>query len=122
MSWKIRRDDERYYVTMDDALKAGDGVILNVQAARIKELEDQNKELLKALENLERTAGVPAVSDDPARVAARAAIAKARGVATCNESLQVGAEKCSEAREVSAENCPEGAAVPGNRSLEEGVE
>ena len=36
-------------------------------------------ELLEALENLERTAGLPAMSDDPARVAARAAIAKAKG-------------------------------------------
>ena len=36
-------------------------------------------ELLEALENLERTAGLPAMSDDPVRVAARAAIAKARG-------------------------------------------
>jgi hypothetical protein len=122
MSWKIAREDERYYVTMNDALAAGDGVILNVQAARIKGLEDQNKELLKALENLERTSGLPAMSDDPARVAARAAIAKARGLATCNESLQVGAEKCSEAPELSAEKCPERADVPGNCSLEKGFE
>ena len=34
--------------------------------------------LLEALENLERTAGLPAMSDDPARVAARAAISKAK--------------------------------------------
>ena len=53
---------------------------------------------------------------------ARAAIAKARGLATCNESLQVGAEKCSEARKVSAEKCPERADVPGNCSLEKGFE
>ena len=37
-------------VTMDDALAAGDGVILNVQAARIKELEERNKELAEAIE------------------------------------------------------------------------
>lgn len=36
-------------------------------------------ELLAALEDLERTAGLAASHDDPARVAARAAIAKARG-------------------------------------------
>ena len=36
-------------------------------------------ELLEALENLERTAGLPAMQDDPARAAARAAIAKAKG-------------------------------------------
>lgn len=36
-------------------------------------------ELLKALINLERTAGLPAMHDDPVRVAARAAIAKATG-------------------------------------------
>ena len=35
--------------------------------------------LLKALESLERTAGLPAASDDPARVEARAAIAAAKG-------------------------------------------
>lgn len=39
MSWKIAREDERYYVTMEDALAAGDAVILREQAARIKELE-----------------------------------------------------------------------------------
>ena len=36
-------------------------------------------ELLEALENLERTSGLPAIVDDPSRVAARAAIAKAKG-------------------------------------------
>ena len=36
-------------------------------------------DLLEALEDLERTAGLPAMVDDPARVAARAAIAKAKG-------------------------------------------
>ena len=35
--------------------------------------------LLKALESLERTAGLPAASDDPGRVEARAAIAAAKG-------------------------------------------
>lgn len=43
---------EKRKVTMDDALAAGDGVILGVQAARIKELEGQNKELLEALEKV----------------------------------------------------------------------
>ena len=36
-------------------------------------------ELLTALETLERLAGLPSMQDDPARVKARAAIAKARG-------------------------------------------
>ena len=36
-------------------------------------------DLLDALESLELTAGLPAMQDDPARVAARAAIAKAKG-------------------------------------------
>ena len=36
-------------------------------------------ELLEALENLERTAGLPAMVNNPSRVAARAAIAKAKG-------------------------------------------
>lgn len=36
---------EKRKVTMDDALKAGDGVILNVQAARIEELEAALKEI-----------------------------------------------------------------------------
>ena len=36
-------------------------------------------DLLEALENLERTAGLPAMENDPSRVAARAAIAKAKG-------------------------------------------
>ena len=36
-------------------------------------------ELLKALETLERLAGLPSMQDDPARVKARAVIAKARG-------------------------------------------
>jgi hypothetical protein len=36
-------------------------------------------ELLKALIALERTAGIPAMNDDPVRVKARAAIAKAKG-------------------------------------------
>ncbi len=36
-------------------------------------------DLLEALINLERTAGLPAMRDDPVRVAARAAIAKATG-------------------------------------------
>lgn len=36
-------------------------------------------DLLAALEDLERTAGLAASHDDPVRVAARAAIAKARG-------------------------------------------
>ena len=36
-------------------------------------------ELLEALEDLERTAGLPAMVNDPSRVAARAAIAKAKG-------------------------------------------
>ena len=40
---------------------------------------EEKTELIEALENLERTAGLPAMSDDPARVAARAAIAKAKG-------------------------------------------
>ena len=43
---------EKRKVTMDDALAAGDGVILNVQAARIEELEDQNKDLLEALQKV----------------------------------------------------------------------
>jgi hypothetical protein len=38
-----------------------------------------SQRLLKALESLERTAGLPAASDDPARVEARAAIAAAKG-------------------------------------------
>lgn len=36
-------------------------------------------ELLEALVDLERTAGLPAMMDDPVRVKARAAIAKATG-------------------------------------------
>ena len=36
---------EKRKVTMDDALAAGDSVILNVQAARIKELEKALKEI-----------------------------------------------------------------------------
>ena len=36
-------------------------------------------ELLEALETLERLAGLPSMQDDPARVKARAVIAKARG-------------------------------------------
>ena len=36
-------------VTMADALAAGDGVILNEQVARIKELEEQRDELIAAL-------------------------------------------------------------------------
>lgn len=52
MSWKIARENERYYVTMDDALAAGDAVIFNEQAERIAELETQNKALLEALEFL----------------------------------------------------------------------
>ena len=43
MSWKIAREDERYYVTMDDALAAGDSVILREQAERIKELERSDR-------------------------------------------------------------------------------
>ena len=37
-------------------------------------------ELLEALEDLERTAGIPAMSDDPVRVRARAVLAKAKEV------------------------------------------
>ncbi len=40
---------------------------------------EQRDELLKALETLERLAGLPSMQDDPARVKARAVIAKARG-------------------------------------------
>jgi len=36
-------------VTMDDALSAGDGVILDELAARIRDLEAQRGELLEAL-------------------------------------------------------------------------
>jgi len=42
---------EKRKVTMDDALKAGDSVILNVQAARIEELE-------KALQEIADPAGI----------------------------------------------------------------
>ena len=78
---------EKRKVTMDDALAAGDSVILNVQAARIEELE-------KALQEIADPAGIAQsleaggsihVLENLARRAlymqriARAAIAKAKG-------------------------------------------
>ena len=78
---------EKRKVTMDDALAAGDSVILNVQAARIEELE-------KALQEIADPAGIAQsleadgslhVLESLARRAlymqriARAAIAKAKG-------------------------------------------
>jgi hypothetical protein len=78
---------EKRKVMMDDALAAGDGVILNVQAARIKELEDQNKELLEALELALSSHNRFLLSDPPkdawvfngVEAKARAALAKAKG-------------------------------------------
>lgn len=50
-----------------------------IAVSHIQHGEMIRQELLKALENLERTAGLPSMSDDPVRVTARAAIAKAKG-------------------------------------------
>jgi hypothetical protein len=44
-------------ITMDDALAAGDGVILREQAERIEALESQRDELLAALEILTERIG-----------------------------------------------------------------
>ena len=67
-------------VTMDGALEAADGVILREQAARIKELEDQNKELLEALCYLLLTStGLTHEEWLEAMDQARAAIAQAKG-------------------------------------------
>ena len=71
---------EKRKVTMDDALAAGDGVILNVQVARIEELEDQNKDLLEALEKVvslvDAGQGTWTLEEQQK---ARAAIARAKG-------------------------------------------
>ena len=48
-------------------------------AAELRRLHAVNIELLEALIDLERTAGQPAMTNDPVRVKARAAIAKATG-------------------------------------------
>lgn len=66
-------------VTMADALAAGDGVILNELAARIKELEAQRDELLEALENLLKVHEGEGGTQHHAGDMARAAIAKAKG-------------------------------------------
>ncbi len=47
-------------------------------ASAMADAWSKNSELLAALENLERVAGIAMTEDDPARVAARIAIAKAR--------------------------------------------
>ena len=71
---------EKRKVTMDDALAAGDSVILNVQAERIEELEAQRDELLEALEKIvslvDAGKGTWTVEEQQK---ARAAIAKAKG-------------------------------------------
>jgi hypothetical protein len=50
-------------------------------AAELRRQEAVNAQLLEALEDLERTAGQPAMLNDPVRVKARAAIAAAKGEA-----------------------------------------
>ena len=82
---------EKRKITMDDALAAGDAVIMTARRLRIKELEEQNKELLEALEKIVEL-------NAPGRVyelhqlgmlvytmlsIARAAIAKAKGEEKC---------------------------------------
>ena len=53
------------------------------QEGRIRELESTAQELLEALISLERTSGIASPADDPARVAARAAIAKGESHRDC---------------------------------------
>ncbi len=48
-------------------------------AAELRRLHAVNAQLLEALEDLERTAGQPAMADDPVRVKALAAIKAAKG-------------------------------------------
>jgi len=65
-------------VTMDDALEAGDAVILREQAARIEALERQRGELLQALEILTERIGSDEWFAHWSKIAERA-IAKAKG-------------------------------------------
>ena len=48
---------EKRKVTMDDALAAGDGVILNVQAERIAELEERVSWLETTLDTVDAALG-----------------------------------------------------------------
>ena len=57
----------------------GKELVANVTSRKDAQLIVALPRLLKALESLERTAGLPLASDDPARVEARAAIAAAKG-------------------------------------------
>lgn len=57
----------------------GKELVANVTSRKDAQLIVALPRLLKALESLERTAGLPAAIDDPARVEARAAIAAAKG-------------------------------------------
>ncbi|NBW14419.1 MAG: hypothetical protein EBR82_41115 [Caulobacteraceae bacterium] len=59
--------------------KNGKELVANVTSLKDAKLIAVAPRMLKALEALERTAGLPAASDDPARVEARAAIAAAKG-------------------------------------------
>ena len=66
-------------VTMADAMAAGDGVIFNELANRIKELEAQRDELLEALEMMLEMSEMGGFGKAAAEDVARAAIAKAKG-------------------------------------------
>lgn len=80
---------EKRKVTMDDALAAGDGVIMTARRLRIEELENQNKELLEAIEAAIASGMVPgeSITSGPgtktqqgkAAAMLRAALAKAKG-------------------------------------------
>jgi len=73
--------DEDYEPTKDEYgyVQPDDNMDCESWRIAIARLIAAAPDLLKALENLEHTAGLPVMSDDPARVAARAAIAKAKG-------------------------------------------
>lgn len=70
---------EKRKVTMDDALAAGDGVLLTARRLRIEELEAQRDELLEALENMLKVYEGEGGTQYNAADIARAAIATAKG-------------------------------------------
>lgn len=79
--WIVERGENTYWVCDGSRLNEFHehpeiGMAYKEKHAR---LFAASQRLLKALESLERTAGLPAASDDPARVEARAAIAAAKG-------------------------------------------
>ena len=79
--WTVKEESGRgkslplYY-----AVYSADGHLVSMHyAQKDAEVMAAVPRLLQALESLERTAGLPSASDDPARVEARAAIAAAKG-------------------------------------------